>query len=209
MGGQPQPQQNGGMSPKGGPQPMNQGWQGANMQQAGGQGMNGPGAGSAKGGGSSPYQMGMNSALSGLQSTAPMQYMQIQNMPPGPERDALIRQTQGSDNGAGFNAGMKSSGYQLNPTPGPDGQYTYNAPPGGGNTFTGGGSPGFQMQPGGMGGKGGGGGQMKGGQPQNQGWGQQGQQQGMMQSARQFFQNQNAGPMTGPQLQPQAGRGIG
>jgi hypothetical protein len=60
-------------------------------------------------------------------SNAPALYQQYQNMAPGAERDALVRQMQGSDSGGAYNAAMKQAGWQLNPSQ--NGQFTYSQAP--------------------------------------------------------------------------------
>jgi hypothetical protein len=64
---------------------------------------------------------------SGFQN-APGLYQQYQGMQPGADRDALVRQMQGSDQGAAFRAAMRGANYQLDQ--GPGGTFSYSGGPG-------------------------------------------------------------------------------
>lgn len=57
-------------------------------------------------------------------SSAPDAYNQYQRLAPGAERDSLVRQMQGNDNGAAFNSAMRNQGYMLNSAPGGAFSYT-------------------------------------------------------------------------------------
>lgn len=57
-------------------------------------------------------------------------YNQYMNETDPAKKVALVQQMQGTDNAAGFNAGMRGAGYNLN-QPGANGEFSYTAPSGG------------------------------------------------------------------------------
>jgi hypothetical protein len=123
----------GGGSPYGGMAPMGPGFNGfspaqmARVQQIQQQGPQSFGPGQSYG------AMGMDPYAAFRQPDPGALYRQYQQAGPGAAQDAIVRQMQGTDNGAAYRAAMHQQGYQLNQAPG--GAFSYSGGPQSGTQY--------------------------------------------------------------------------